>query len=58
MFIDAKDRNDKKIKWHDDEVGAFHKALDVIDQGRKDRKDSRDKFYAEAAQSTEPLNVD
>lgn len=58
VFIDAKDRNDKKIKWHDDEVGAFHKALDVIDQGRKDRKDSRDKFYAEAAQSTEPLNVD
>ena len=55
VFINEKDRNDKKIKWHDDPVGAFHKALDVIDQGRKDRLQ---KIYEEAAQSAEPLNVD
>ena len=38
VFIDKKDRNDKKVKFGDDEVASFHKALRLIEEGTALRK--------------------
>jgi hypothetical protein len=33
VFINKSDRNDKKVKFGDDEVASFHKALRLIEDG-------------------------
>ena len=38
VFINKSDRNDKKVKFGDDEVASFHKALRLIEDGIALRK--------------------
>jgi hypothetical protein len=33
VFIYKSDRNDKKVKFGDDDVASFHKALRLIEDG-------------------------